>query len=141
MTKSKLKLRNCFDLPPGDFQYPVSPIAFSTNSLVTEDLVSTLHDRDHKLNILDLYQMDINILLLFTAPVSVAKDERTFSKMKITKNFLRSTTSDGRLEDLIVLATEWDLTGKVVLDEVIKVWSRKKYRKRKIKFLSSTNLL
>jgi hypothetical protein len=27
--------------------------------------------------------------LLFTAPVSVAKDERTFSKMKIIKNFLR----------------------------------------------------
>ena len=78
--------------------------------------------------------------LLFTAPVSVAKDERTFSKMKIIKNFLRSTTSDGRLEDLIVLAAEKDLTDNVDLDEVLKVWSRKKNRKLKIKFRSSANL-
>ena len=34
--------------------------------------------------------------LLFTAPVSVAKNERTFSKMKIVKGFLRSTMGDER---------------------------------------------
>ena len=72
--------------------------------------------------------------LLFTAPVSVAKDERTFSKMKIIKNFLRSTMSDERLEDLIVLAAEKDLTDKVDLDEALKVWASKKNRKLKIKF-------
>ena len=32
------------------------------------------------------------------------------SKMKVIKNFLRPTTSNGRLEDLIVLAAEKDLT-------------------------------
>ena len=32
--------------------------------------------------------------LLLTAPVSVAKDERTFSKLKIVKNCLRSTMKD-----------------------------------------------
>ncbi|CAB4023988.1 zinc finger MYM-type 1-like [Paramuricea clavata] len=72
--------------------------------------------------------------LLFTAPVSVAKDERTFSKMTIIKNFLRSTMSDERLEDLIVLAAEKDLTDKVDLDEALKVWASKKNRKLKTKF-------
>ena len=74
--------------------------------------------------------------LLLTAPVSVAKDVRTFSKMKIIKNFLRSTMSDERLEDLIVLAAEKDLTDKVDLDEALKVWASKKNRKLKIKFSS-----
>jgi hypothetical protein len=64
----------------------------------------------------------------------VAKDERTFSKMKIIKNFLRSTMSDERLEDLIVLAAEKDLTDKVDLDEALKVWASKKNLKLKIKF-------
>jgi hypothetical protein len=73
---------------------------------------------------------------LFTAPVSVAKDEGTFSKMKIIKNFLRSTMSDERFEDLIVLAAEKDLTDKVDLDEALKVWASKKNRKLKIKFQS-----
>ena len=72
--------------------------------------------------------------LLFTAPVSVAKDERTFSKMKLIKNFLRSTMSDERLEDLILLAAEKDLTDKIDLDEAPKVWDSKKNRKLKIKF-------
>lgn len=59
--------------------------------------------------------------LLLTAPVSVAKNERTFSKVKIIKNFVRSTMSDERLEDLIVLTAEKDLTDKIDLDEVMRV--------------------
>ena len=39
--------------------------------------------------------------LLLTAPVTVAKTERTFSKMKVIKNFLRSTMSGERLEGFI----------------------------------------
>ncbi len=46
--------------------------------------------------------------LLLTAPVSVAKDERTFSKLKIIKNSLRSRMKDKRLNDLILLACEKD---------------------------------
>ena len=72
--------------------------------------------------------------LLFTAPVSVAKDERTFSKMKIIKNFLRSTMSDECLEDLIVLATEKDLTDTIDLEAVLEVWAGRKNRKLKIRF-------
>ena len=38
--------------------------------------------------------------LALTAPVTVAKDERTFSKLKTVKNLCRSRTSDERLEEL-----------------------------------------
>ena len=71
--------------------------------------------------------------LLFTAPVTVAKNKRSFSKMKIIKNFLRSTMSGERLEDLIVLAAEKDLTDQIDLDVVVKAWAAEKNRKLKIK--------
>ena len=67
--------------------------------------------------------------LLLTAPVSVAKDERTFSKLKIVKNCLRSTMKDERLKDLIVLACEKDLTGTIELQNVVKTWSQIKTRR------------
>ena len=56
--------------------------------------------------------------LLFTAPVTVAKNERSFSEMKIIKYFLRSTMSGERLEDF-VLAAEKDLTDKIDLEVVL----------------------
>ena len=72
--------------------------------------------------------------LLFTAPVSVADIERSFSKMKIVKNYLRSTMKGERLEDLIVLSTEKDLTDTINLDVVLKSWASRKNRKLKIRF-------
>ena len=44
--------------------------------------------------------------LLLTTPISVAKDERTFSVLKLVKNFYRSTMEDTRLDDLMVLRCE-----------------------------------
>lgn len=58
--------------------------------------------------------------LLFTAPVSVADIERSFSKMKIVKNFLRSSMTGKRLEDL--------------MNAVLKCWATRKNRKLKIRF-------
>jgi hypothetical protein len=72
--------------------------------------------------------------LLLTAPVSVADIERSFSKMKIIKNYLRSTMTGEPLEDLIVLSTEKDLTDTIDLNEVLKSWASRKNRKLKIKF-------
>ena len=56
--------------------------------------------------------------LLLTAPVSVAKDEGTFSKLKIIKNSLKSKMKDKRLNDLILLACEKDLTDTISLKKM-----------------------
>ena len=72
--------------------------------------------------------------LLFTAPVSVADIERSFSKMKIVKNFLRSSMTGNRLEDLMVLSTEKDLTDTIDLNAVLKCWATRKNRKLQIRF-------
>ncbi|XP_046862599.1 uncharacterized protein LOC124456116 [Xenia sp. Carnegie-2017] len=61
-------------------------------------------------------------------------NERSFSKMKIVKNYLRSTMKGERLEELIVLSTEKDLTDTIHLDVVLKSWAARKNRKLRIKF-------
>jgi hypothetical protein len=60
--------------------------------------------------------------------------ERSFSKMKIVKNYLRSTMKGERLEDLIVLSTEKDLTDTIDLNVILKIWATRKNRKLKIRF-------
>ncbi|XP_046846763.1 uncharacterized protein LOC124440410 [Xenia sp. Carnegie-2017] len=71
--------------------------------------------------------------LLLTTPVSVAKDERCFSKLKFVKNCLRSTMKDTRLNDFIVLACEKDLTDNVDLNIILKNWATAKMRKLPLK--------
>ena len=44
-----------------------------------------------------------------TMPISQVTCERSFSKMKIIKNYLRNSMSDKRLSDLTILAIERDL--------------------------------
>jgi hypothetical protein len=44
-----------------------------------------------------------------TMPVSQVTCERSFSKMKIIKNYLRNSMSDARLSDLTVLAIEREI--------------------------------
>ena len=102
----------------------------------TEETLTTVHDtgkiafenKEVFTNVSRCYK------LLFTAPVSVANIERSFSKMKIVKNYLRSTMKGERLEDLIFLSTEKDLTDTINLDVVLKSWASRKNRKLKIRF-------
>ena len=63
----------------------------------------------------------------------MAKDERAFTKMKIIKNCLRSIMTDERLEDLIVFATEKDVTNTIDLEMMVNDWSKRKNRKLKLK--------
>jgi hypothetical protein len=44
--------------------------------------------------------------ILFTVPVTVASAERSFSKLKLMKNYLRSTMSQDRLNGLATLCIE-----------------------------------
>jgi hypothetical protein len=41
--------------------------------------------------------------LTLTSPVTVSSDEKTFSKLKLVKTFLRSTMIDDRLNFLVIL--------------------------------------
>ena len=45
----------------------------------------------------------VALRIILTMPVSVASGERSFSKLKIIKNYLRSSMNQERLSDLAIL--------------------------------------
>lgn len=67
--------------------------------------------------------------LLCKAPVTVAGNERSFSKLKLVKNYLRTTQSDSRLSDLLLLSSEKDIIDDIKLDVIAKQWSVLKKRR------------
>jgi len=70
--------------------------------------------------------------LLLTAPVTVAKDERVFSRLKLIKTHLRTTMTEKRLEALMMLSCEKDLTDNANLDKIAESWAVLKSRKVKL---------
>lgn len=69
-------------------------------------------------------------LMYLTVPVTVAKAERSFSKLKLIKNFLRSTMSQERLSGLALLSIENDRAQKINFDKIVDIFSDAKSRKK-----------
>lgn len=100
---------------------------------------SSVFSLGNSLNLLNqIYSKDlhpifpsISILLriFITMPVSVAEGERSFSKLKLIKNYFRSTMGQERLSSLMILSIENDLANCLSHDEVISNFASKKARK------------
>ncbi|XP_016847832.1 zinc finger MYM-type protein 1-like [Anolis carolinensis] len=71
----------------------------------------------------------IALRILLTLPVSVASGERSFSKLKLIKTYLRSTVSQERLSGLATLAIENDLLQEIETDVLVCEFSKLKARK------------
>ena len=67
--------------------------------------------------------------LAFTSPISVAKNERTFSRLKIVKNFLRARMKDERLNSLMLLYCERDILDAIDIQHIALKWARQKKRR------------
>lgn len=74
-----------------------------------------------------------NIVILLriclTVAVSVASCERSFSKLKLIKTYLRSTMSEVRLTNLAILSIERDAAEKLDFEEVMTEFANLKARK------------
>lgn len=75
----------------------------------------------------------IALQIFLTLPVSVASGERSFSKLKLIKNYLRNTMEQQRLNNLSVISIEHQRASSISFEEIIKTFAAKK--SRKIKFL------
>ena len=62
-------------------------------------------------------------------PVTVASAKRSFSKLKLIKNFLTSTMSKQRLTDLAALSIESEIARKIDFQTVMKDFAFKKHKK------------
>lgn len=78
----------------------------------------------------DFPEVYVLFLLFFTLPVTVAQLERSFSKLKMLKNCIRSTMNEQRLRDLSILNIEYNIAAKLDLRNLIDNFANAKVRKR-----------
>ena len=64
-----------------------------------------------------------------TLPVTAASCERSFSKLIIVNNKLRSTMSEDRFQSLLILFVENDITKKIGIAPVIEIFALMKSRR------------
>ncbi|KAI5005826.1 hypothetical protein ZWY2020_033069 [Hordeum vulgare] len=67
--------------------------------------------------------------ILFTVPMIVASAEHSFSKLKLLKNYLRSTMSQERLNSLATLCIEKDKLDEINVDAIIDDFSSRSVRR------------
>lgn len=71
----------------------------------------------------------IALRILLTVPVTIASAERSFSKLKLIKTYLRSTMTNSRLSSLALISIENDLTSSLDFSLLIDDFAAKKARK------------
>ena len=73
----------------------------------------------------------IALRILLTLPVSVASGERSFSKLKLIKTYLRTSMLQERLVGLATLSIEHDIARDIELMELVSTFAKEKARKIK----------
>uniref|UniRef100_A0A8I6XZ00 HAT C-terminal dimerisation domain-containing protein n=1 Tax=Hordeum vulgare subsp. vulgare TaxID=112509 RepID=A0A8I6XZ00_HORVV len=72
--------------------------------------------------------------VLLTIPVTVALAERSFSKLKLLKSYMRTTMTQQRLNDLAIIALESEVLEKIDYEDIIEDFiSKNTARMRMIK--------
>ncbi|GBP19510.1 hypothetical protein EVAR_102058_1 [Eumeta japonica] len=66
-------------------------------------------------------------------PVTLASCERSFSKLKLIKTYLRSTVDQERLSGLAILSIERDIARLLSYENVIKDFAMRKARKNLVR--------
>ena len=102
----------------------IRKVLFKTSSSL--DLLNKIYEKDLQL----MFSSICIMLRIFnTIPVSVAEGERSFSKLKIVNNSLRSTMLQERLTHCLILSIERELARKISCETVIARFAAKKARR------------
>jgi len=91
-----------------------STLGYDVKSFTVADLISFLQSLDYSQRAL-LTEVVTIAKLILVMPATNAISERSFSALKRVKTYLRSTTTDSRLNNLLVLHIHKDLTDNLDL--------------------------
>ncbi|XP_060846277.1 uncharacterized protein LOC132925935 [Rhopalosiphum padi] len=78
----------------------------------------------------DFTRQLLTCIIFLTIPVTVASAERSFSKLKLIKNYLRNSTSQERLSNISVLSIERGRTDEINIEKIITDFANAKARKK-----------
>ncbi|XP_062232383.1 uncharacterized protein LOC133929596 [Phragmites australis] len=109
------------------------------NDLIFELSVMQLTLPDRPMSAMEIFEfvrnadcypnISVAYRILFTVPVTVASAERSFSKLKLLKNHLRSTMSHERLNGLATLCIEKKLLDEIDIDTIINDFASRNIRR------------
>ncbi|XP_029340951.1 uncharacterized protein LOC103309313 [Acyrthosiphon pisum] len=109
-----------------DFKHAALSILPSIELVTFLDLLQMIHDYKLKESHPNI-EMAIRIFL--SIPVTTASCERSFSKLKLIKTYLRSTMAEERLSSMAILSIETEIASKLDYEEVIDKFADTKARK------------
>jgi hypothetical protein len=102
---------------------------FEENNLTSELRILQMTLPDRSMSVMEIFEfvrrmdcspnMFVAYRILFTIPITVASAERSFSKLKLLKNYLRFTMSQERLNGLATLCIEKKLLDDVNIEAII----------------------
>ena len=79
-------------------------------------------------------------MIFLTLPVRVASNERSFSKLKLLKTYLRAAMSHDRLSDLGILSIERDSFSEVDKRKVLEMFAHRKARTVRLLYIVARKL-
>jgi len=131
------KFANIFSLP--DTSRPGSSDV-ELNDMISELRVMQMTLPDRSMSAMEIFEfvrkadcypnISIAYRIFFTMPVTVASAERSFSKLKLLKNYLRSTMSQERLNGLATLCIEKKLLDEIDIDSIITDFAARNVRRK-----------
>jgi len=74
--------------------------------------------------------IDVSLRMLLCTGVSNCSTERSFSCLKRIKTYLRSSTSEERLNYLAIMNIEADITTNIQFDDVIQEFATQQSRRK-----------
>lgn len=96
----------------------------------TEKNPSDILEYIYENNLLSTFpNLTIIVRIFLTLPVTVATGERSFSKLKIIKNYLRSSMTQDRLSALAMLSIEHEVCATLNTKDIVKKFSEMRARK------------
>ncbi|XP_022179000.1 uncharacterized protein LOC111039711 [Myzus persicae] len=99
-----------------NFKYQAPLLMTKFENATQLDILKHIHQYSLKY----LYpNLEVALRIFLTIPVTTASCERSFSKQKIIKNYLRSTISQNRLTGMTILSIEKDIAKTISFDDVI----------------------
>ena len=89
----------------------------------TIDILEFVQSINYYSNVAIIYR------IFLTMPVTVASAERSFSKLKLLKTYMRSSMSQERLNGLTILCIEKDILENLETDNIIEDFANRNARR------------